>query len=74
MEKIKHFRQHVETGDIYAIEQWSDGRLVGSCGPLVEDDLKDLDSYDYSNEQNDQVQENIGRLILWFPDKDFMVP
>lgn len=68
METIKHFRQHVETGDIYAIEQWSDGRLVGSCGPLVEDNLKDLDSYEYSNEQNDQVQENIDRLILWFPD------
>lgn len=49
MEKIKHFRQDVETGDIYAIEQWSDGTLVGSCGPLVEDDLKDLDSYEYSD-------------------------
>ncbi len=68
MKTIKHFRQHVETGDIYAIEQRSDGRLVGSCGPLVEDNLKDLDSYDYSNEQNNLVQENIDRLILWFPD------
>ncbi|MHC4596919.1 MAG: hypothetical protein ACYS19_18475 [Planctomycetota bacterium] len=68
METIKHFRQHVETGDIYAIEQWLDGRLVGCCGPLVEDNLKDLDSYDYSNEQNDLVQEHLDRLILWFPD------
>ena len=64
---IKHFRLHVETCDIYAIEQWSDGRLVGSCGPLAEDDLKDLNSYGYSDEQNNWVQENIDRLILWFP-------
>ena len=67
MKTIKHFRLHVKTCDIYAIKQWSDGRLVGSCGPLAEDDLKDLDSYDYSDEQNDWVQENIDRLILWFP-------
>ncbi len=67
MKTIKHFRLHINTCDIYAIEQWSDGRLVGSCGPLAEDDLKDLNSYDYSDEQNDWVQENINRLILWFP-------
>ena len=67
MKKIKHFRLHLETCDIYAIEQWSDGRLVGSCGPLAEDDLKDLNSYGYSDEQNNWVQENIDRLILWFP-------
>jgi tetratricopeptide (TPR) repeat protein len=67
MKTIKHFRLHVETCDIYAIEQWSDGRLVGSCGPLTEDDLKDLNSYGYSDEQNNWVQENIDRLILWFP-------
>ena len=67
MKTIKHFRLHVETCDIYAIEQWSDGRLVGSCGPLAEDDLKDLNSYGYSDEQNNWVQENIDRLILWFP-------
>jgi len=67
MKTIKHFRLHIETCDIYAIEQWSDGRLVGSCGPLAEDDLKDLNSYGYSDEQNNWVQENINRLILWFP-------
>jgi len=68
MKTIKHFRQHIETGEIYAIKQRSDGRLIGSCGPLVEDELKDLDSYNYSKKQNNQVQENIDRLILWFPD------
>jgi len=64
---IKHFRLHIETCDVYAIEQHADASLVGSCGPLAEDDLKDLDSYDYSDEQNKWVQENIDRLILWFP-------
>jgi|GEM_PF-4938398 len=64
---IKHFRLHIETCDVYAIEQRADASLVGSCGPLAEDDLKDLDSYDYSDEQNKWVQENIDRLILWFP-------
>jgi hypothetical protein len=67
MKTIKHFRLHIETCDVYAIEQHADASLVGSCGPLAEDDLKDLDSYDYSDEQNKWVQENIDRLILWFP-------
>jgi len=67
MKTIKHFRLHIETCDVYAIEQRADASLVGSCGPLAEDDLKDLDSYDYSDEQNKWVQENIDRLILWFP-------
>jgi membrane protein involved in colicin uptake len=67
MKTIKHFRLHIETGDIYAIEQRADASLVGSCGPLVEKNLKDLNSYGYSDEQNNWVQENIDRLILWFP-------
>ena len=67
MKTIKHFRLHIETGDIYAIEQRADASLVGSCGPLVENDLKDLDSYDYSNEKNKWVQKNLNRLILWLP-------
>ena len=64
---IKHFRLHIETCDIYAIEQRADASLVGSCGPLAEDALKDLNSYDYSNKQNDWVQKNLDKLILWFP-------
>ncbi len=67
METIKHFSVHVETGDIYAIEQSSDARLVGCCGPLAENNLKDLSSYNYSNEQNGWIQRNRKRLILWFP-------
>ncbi|MDT8303868.1 MAG: hypothetical protein RQ760_20460 [Sedimentisphaerales bacterium] len=67
MKTIKHFRLHIDTCDIYAIEQRADATLVGSCGPLAEDDLKDLDSYDYSDKQNAWVQKNLNKLILWFP-------
>ena len=67
MKTIKHFRLHIDTGDIYAIEQRADARVVSSCGPLEEDDLKDLDSYDYSKKKNRWVQKNLNRLILWFP-------
>jgi len=67
METIKYFSVHVETGDIYAIEQSPDAKLVGSCGPLAENNLKDLNSYNYSNEQNGWIQRNRKRLILWFP-------
>ncbi len=67
MKTIKHFSIHVETGDIYAIEQSSDARLVGCCGPLAENNLKDLNSYNYSDEQNNWIQKNSDRLILWFP-------
>ena len=67
MKTIKHFSVHVETGDIYAIEQSSDTGLVDSCGPLAENNLKDLNSYDYNDEQNNWIQKNSDRLILWFP-------
>ena len=69
MRKIKNFRLHIETCDIYAVEQWDDAELIGCCGPLVEDDLKDLNSYDYSDEKNEWLKENNKRLILWFPSK-----
>jgi hypothetical protein len=65
---IKHYRLHIDTCDIYAIEQRAaDASLVGSCGPLAEDALQDLNSYDYSDKQNAWVQKNLNKLILWFP-------
>jgi hypothetical protein len=67
MKTIKHFRLHIETCDIYAIEQRADASLVGSSGPLVVDALQDLNNYDYSDKQNDWVQQNLNKLILWFP-------
>ncbi len=67
MKTIKNFRLHVDTCDIYAIEQRLDAGLVGSYGPLVEDNLKSLNSYDYTDERNTWLQKNTDRLILWFP-------
>ena len=67
MKTIRYFCLHVETCDIYAIERCADASLVGSCGPLAEDDSKNLNSYNYSDEQNGWVQKNSDRLILWFP-------
>jgi hypothetical protein len=67
MKTIKHFRLHIDTCDIYAIEQRTDATLVGSCGPLAENALEDLNSYDYSDKQNAWVQKNFNKLILWFP-------
>ncbi len=67
METIKHFSVHVETGDIYAIERSLDARLLGSCGPLAENNLKNLNRYSYSDEQNNWIRRNWKRLILWFP-------
>ncbi len=67
MKTIKHFRLHIDTCDIYAIEQRADASLVGSCGPLAENALEHLDSYDYSDKQNAWVQKNLNKLILWFP-------
>ena len=57
----------IAPGDIYAIEQLPDAKLVGSCGPLLENDLRDLNSYNYSNEHNGWIQRNRKKLILWFP-------
>ena len=67
MKTIRHFRLHIDTCDVYAIEQRADATLVGSCGPLAEDALEHLDSYDYSDKQNTWVQNNLNKLILWFP-------
>jgi hypothetical protein len=66
---VKHFRMHIDTGDIYAIEQLPDIGMVGCCGPLAEDELKSLNSYEYSHRKNRWVRRNKDRLILWFPDR-----
>ena len=47
MATTKGFWQHISTGDIYAIESTTFGKIVGGVGPLDPDDLHDLDDYDY---------------------------
>ena len=63
----KNFYQHRDTGEIYAIERYWSGGIVGSAGPLPEDDLKDLDSYDYTPERNDWLKDASDKLTLLVP-------
>jgi hypothetical protein len=60
----KSFFRHAMTGEIYAVEHRWDGELVGSAGPLPEDGLKDLDSYEYRPDRNDWIHDNSDKLIL----------
>jgi hypothetical protein len=64
IQTYKQFYQHVETESVYAIEHRWDGTLIGSCGPLPEDDLKDADSYDYATELNAWLETQNDKLIL----------
>ena len=52
----KDFYRDSETGDIFCIEKRWDGVLLGSCGPLPEDNLKDLDEYECTNNVNGRVK------------------
>ena len=47
MATIKGFWQDTKTGKIYAIESTTFGKIVGGAGPLDENDLHDLEDYDY---------------------------
>jgi hypothetical protein len=60
----KAFYRHVDTGDIYAIERCWDGGIVGSAGPLQENDLKDLDNYEYTADRNGWLMDASDKLIL----------
>lgn len=60
----KNFYKHSETGEVYAIEMLWRGGIVASAGPLDENDLKDLDSYEYTADRNDWLNENNNGMIL----------
>ena len=47
MATTKDFWQDTTTGKIYAIESNTFGEIVGGVGPLDENDLHDLEDYDY---------------------------
>ena len=64
MQTTKNFYRHRDTGEIYAVEiQWN-GEVVGSCGPLPENDLKDLNRYEYTSDKNEWLQEVNAKLLL----------
>ena len=48
MATIKGFWQYISTGDIYAVESTTFGKIIGGVGPLDPADLRDLDDYDYT--------------------------
>lgn len=64
MQTTKNFYRHSDTGEIYAVEVRWNGEVVGSCGPLAENDLKDLNSYEYTSDKNEWLQEVNAKLLL----------
>jgi len=48
MATTKGFWQHIETGDIYAVESTTFGKIVGGVGPLDPDNLQKLEEYKYT--------------------------
>jgi len=48
MATTKGFWQHISTGDIYAVESTTLGKIVGGVGPLDPADLHDLGDYKYT--------------------------
>jgi len=47
MATIKDFWEDERTGKIYAVESTTFGEIVGAAGPFEENELKDLEDYDY---------------------------
>jgi hypothetical protein len=60
----RNFYKDAETGDIFCIEKRWDRVVLGSCGPLPEDNLKDPADYECTDQNNLWIQEISGRLIL----------
>lgn len=56
---IKGFWQHTVYGQIYAVESTPYGELVAAAGPLDPEHLQDLDSYEYTPQINDWIQQAI---------------
>lgn len=58
----KAFYRHSD-GGIFCIEKNWSGVLIGSCGPLPEDNLKDLDSYECKADNLLWIQDQSDKLI-----------
>ena len=65
MKTSKDFYRHSDTGEIFAIERRWDGAMLRSCGPLKEESLRALESYDYTDKLNLWLQEVSDKLILF---------
>jgi len=60
----KQFYQHLETGNLYAIERSWDGHIVGSAGPLDEP-LQEPEDYEYTADLNDWLESQNDKLLLY---------
>ena len=64
MATTKGFWQDSRTGKIYAIESTSFGKIVGGVGPLDENDLRDLDDYNYEPAIIEWLEEAVAKNRL----------
>lgn len=69
----KDFYRHSYTRQVFAIMRRWDGTIVGSCGPLAEDDFdftdselraRNLASCEYTPDKNDWLNDASDKLIL----------
>lgn len=64
MHALNNLYRHRTTGDLYVIRRHSDGKLVGSAGPLPGDLIIKLESVPVTAENNMWIEENAEDLIL----------
>ena len=48
MGALRCFWQHVDNGNIYAVESTTFGDVIGGVGPLGPENLANLDDYEYT--------------------------
>jgi hypothetical protein len=60
---MKGFWQH-ENGKVYAIESTTMGEILGAAGPLEQDELGDLEDYEYAPAILEWVQRAIAEHKL----------
>ncbi|MHC4618357.1 MAG: hypothetical protein ACYTEQ_11460 [Planctomycetota bacterium] len=70
MRTHRDFYRHRATGEIYAVEITWDSDLVGSAGPLPENNLQDLDSYEYTPDLNKWIAGSDKLILMDAEDKN----
>ena len=60
----RNFYKDTETGDIFCIEKSWDGVVLGSCGPLQENNLKNPEDYECTLQNTLWLQDISDRLVL----------
>jgi len=60
---MKALYKHIKSGDIFAIETDSKGKVISTSGPLLTKDL-DPNELDYDNYFTDEIKEKIEDFVL----------